>query len=66
MAFVFERQAKLYRSYGCQILNNSILAIYGFVFESQAKSYIVDNFGINGFLFFGRIPVFVLLLSSFW
>jgi hypothetical protein len=38
------------------LLNNSILAIYGFVFESQAKS-IVDNFGIIGFLFFGRIPV---------
>ena len=27
------------RLYGCQILNNSILAIYGFVFESQAKLY---------------------------
>jgi hypothetical protein len=38
------------------LLNNSILAIYGFVFESQAK-FIVDNFGIIGFLFFGRIPV---------
>ena len=48
MAFVFESQAKLYC---CQSLNIIKLII------KNAVRLTLDNFGIIGFLFFGRIPV---------
>ena len=48
MAFVFESQAKLYC---CQSLNIIKLII------KKCSTLTLDNFGIIGFLFFGRIPV---------
>ena len=48
MAFVFESQAKLY-----YLLTFTVIA----QIIKNAVRLILDNFGIIGFLFFGRIPV---------
>jgi hypothetical protein len=51
MAFVFESQAKLYCWQIAQNYSDIQLII------KNAVRLILDNFGIVGFLFFGRIPV---------
>jgi hypothetical protein len=59
MAFVFESQAKF------GIVDKSLKNIKLII--KNALRLILDNFGIVGFLFFGRKPCsgFVSLLSSF-